>query len=70
MKTVKRKILDKLELGKITVVNLDGDIPNTKSYKAIVDGEEREWCIAYDLPHNIGIYGKVQGDVVEFIISM
>ena len=52
------KIIKQLDIGKYTLVELDSTTPDTKFNKAIIENEEYELEIAYDLKNSIGIIGK------------
>ncbi len=57
------KIKGQLEVGKYTVLCLDGDLPPHRKGFAKIGDKRYRTEIVYDLPRSIGIIGK--GDFVE-----
>ncbi len=52
------KVEKQLDAGKYTLLILNVLVPNINFKKVIIDGNEYETEIAYDLKNSIGILGK------------
>lgn len=61
------RVLSKLNVSGRTLLTLDGDILSDAS-RVVVDGNEYEFDIAFDMKNTIGIKADdVEGNTVEFV---
>lgn len=54
------KVLSKLNVATKTILTLDGDVLGLDASKVIINGEQYDFDIAYDLKNTIGINGSIE----------
>lgn len=58
------KVVSRLNISNKTIITLDGDVLNVNEEKAIINGKNYPYTIAYDMENTIGIDAQL-GEFTE-----